>query len=172
MILKRGGKNYWYRFMFKGKLYAASTRQSNAKAALSIENAKRTALAKAEEGIYERTPAPTFEDFCSKEFEPRISATVGGSIKPKTWDDFYMVGIKALKSYKPLASCPLDEIDSELVGRFKAARLSGNGDGKQRAVSTVNSSLRVLRRVLNKAVEWHNPKKGVFFLDKARNSTR
>jgi hypothetical protein len=104
--------------------------------------------------------------FCTREFEPRISATVGGSITQKTWDDFYMVGIKALKSYEPLASCPLDEIDEELIGRFKVYRFSGNGEGKQRAVSTVNSSVRVLRRILNKAVEWHAPRKGLFFLDK------
>jgi hypothetical protein len=34
-------------------------------------------------------------------------------------------------------------------------------------LNTVNSNLRVLHRVLNKAVEWHNPKKGVFLLEKS-----
>jgi integrase len=168
MIFKRGGDHYWYKFMYKDALYCASTRQGSAKAAKDIEAAKRTALAKAEQGIYERTPAPTFEDFCTKEFEPRISATVGGSIATKTWDDFYLVGIKALKSFRPLATCPLDEIDAEMIGRFKVHRLNaGNVGGKQKAVSTVNSSVRVLRRILNKAVEWHKPEKGIFFLDKA-----
>jgi integrase len=168
MIFKREGSDYyWYRFMYKGERYCASTRQGNAKAAKEIESAKRTALAKAEEGIYERTPAPTLEDFCTKHFEPRISATAGGSITGKTWDDFYMVGIRALKSYKPLASCPLDEIDEELIGKFKVHRRSEGKKGK--AVSTVNASLRVLRRILNKAIEWHAPKKGVFFLDRAPN---
>jgi integrase len=165
-IYKRDGDHYWYKFMYRGKFYCASTRQSNAKAAKEIESAKRTALAKAEEGIFARKPAPTFRDFCAKEFEPRISKTVGGSITKKTWDDFYMVGIKALKSYEPLAECRLDEIDEELIGRFKAYRLTGSADGKRKAVSTVNSSIRVLRRILNKAVEWHMPRKGVFFLDK------
>ncbi len=168
MIFKREGSDfYWYRFMYRGERYCASTRQGNAKAAKEIESAKRTALAKAEEGIYEKTPAPTFEDFCTRYFEPRISATAGGSIAQKTWDDFYMVGIRALKNFKPLASCPLDEIDEELIGRFKVYRRTEGAKGK--AVSTVNASLRVLRRILNKAVEWHAPKKGVFLLDKTPN---
>lgn len=169
MIFKREGSDYyWYRFMYKGRRYSASTRQSNKRAAGDIESAKRTALARAEQGIYERTPAPTFEEFCTKHFEPRISATVGGSITAKTWDDFYKVGIKALKSFKPLATCPIDGIDAELIGRFKVYRRGTNSDDeKERAISTVNSSVRVLRRILNKAVEWHAPKKGIFFLDKA-----
>jgi hypothetical protein len=54
--------------MYKGERYCASTRQGNAKAAKEIEPAKRTALAKAEEGIYKKTPAPTSEDFCTKYF--------------------------------------------------------------------------------------------------------
>ncbi len=82
----------------------------------------------------------------------------------RQWDDFYLVGIKALKNYEPLASCPLDEIDEEMIGRFKVFRSSG--EGKTKAVSTVNASIRVLRRILNKAVEWHQPKKAIFFLDK------
>ncbi len=85
MIFKRGdGNHYWYKFMYNGVLYCASTRQSNAKAAKEIESARRTALAKSEMGIYEQTPAPTLRDFCTKVFEPRIKATVGGSIAAKT----------------------------------------------------------------------------------------
>jgi integrase len=75
------------------------------------------------------------------------------------------VGIRALLSYEWLANCALDEINSELIGKFKAQRRQEGEKGK--AVSTVNASLRVLRRILNKAVEWHNPRKGIFFLDKA-----
>ncbi len=164
MIFKRENSSFYsYKFMFRGRMYCESTRQSNAKAAREIEAAKRTELARAEEGIYDRKPSPSLEDFCTNEFEPRISPTVGGDIKAKTWDDFYMVGIKSLKEYKPLASCPLDEIDTELIGKFKAHRRGGE---TPKAVSTVNSSLRVLRRILNKGVEWRDPKKGHFFLEK------
>ncbi len=166
MIFKRGdSKFYSYKFMYRGELYCASTKQSNAKVAKEIEAAKRAELAKGEVGIFERKRVPTLREFCEKLFAPRISATVGGFIKNKTWKDHYKTGINALLAFEPLASARLDEIDTELVGKFAAYRQAQGEKGK--AVNTVNSNLRVLRRVLNKAVEWHAPKKGVFLLDKA-----
>jgi Phage integrase SAM-like domain len=80
---------------------------------------------------------------------------VGGFIKQKTWDDFYQTGVNALLAFEPLASARLDEIDTELIGRFATYRHKQGEKGK--AVNTVNSNLRVLRRVFNKAVEWHFP---------------
>ena len=50
---------------------------------------------------------------------------------------------------KPLASAPLDGITGEMASEFAASRIR---QGRQ--ISTVNSTLRVLRRVLNLAVEW------------------
>ena len=47
------------------------------------------------------------------------------------------------------ANAPLDTINGELTSEFAAQRIE---QGKQ--IATVNSSLRVLRRVLNLAVEW------------------
>lgn len=166
MILKRGGSKYYsYKFMYRGELYSESTKQSNAKVAKEIEAAKRAELAKGEVGIFEKRQVPTLKEFCEKWFTPRISATAGGFIKQKTWDDFYRTGISALLAFEPLASARLDEIDTELIGRFATYRHQQGDKGK--AVNTVNSNLRVLRRVLNKAVEWHGPKKGIFLLDKA-----
>jgi hypothetical protein len=40
------------------------------------------------------------------------------------------------------------------------------GIGPSKSVIRRRSSVRVLRRILNKAVEWHAPRKGIFFLDK------
>jgi len=57
--------------------------------------------------------------------------------------------LRAIKRYKPLADSKLDEINGERVADFAAHR---QAEGLQ--VSTVNSSLRVLRRVLRLAVEW------------------
>src|SRR5205807_7253716 len=51
--------------------------------------------------------------------------------------------------YKPLANLRLDEITGERAAEFAAYRQS---QGLQ--VSSVNSSLRVLRRILRLAVEW------------------
>jgi integrase len=70
-----------------------------------------------------------------------------------------------LVGFEPLASAHLDDIDTELIGKFATDRRAQGKKGKE--VNTVNANLRVLGRILNKAVEWHAPKKGVFLLDRA-----
>jgi integrase len=67
----------------------------------------------------------------------------------KTWRDYYKVGINSIRGYKPLADAKLGEISSETVSGFAAYRQS-----KGLQVTTVNSSLQVLRRMLRLAVEW------------------
>jgi integrase len=62
---------------------------------------------------------------------------------------WYRNECRALKEYEPLANAPLDGINGELTSEFAAQRIK---QGRQ--IATVNSSLRVLRRVLNLAVEW------------------
>jgi integrase len=49
-IYKRGGV-YWFSFVFEGRRIQKSTKQGNRKAAVDIESAHRTALAKGEVGI-------------------------------------------------------------------------------------------------------------------------
>ena len=91
------------------------------------------------------TRQETCDDICGvlrQPFEPWAKATFGKS-SPKTWLDFYRVGLRAVRNYRPLASLRLDEITSERAAEFAAYRQS---QGLQ--VSTVNSSLRVLRRML------------------------
>ena len=58
-------------------------------------------------------------------------------------------GIRALLAFKPLASARLDAISNELAAEFASYRLANDMQ-----VSTVHSSLRVLRRILRLAVEW------------------
>jgi integrase len=62
---------------------------------------------------------------------------------------WYRNECRVLMQYKPLANVMLDAITGELVSEFAAWRIR---QGKQ--IATVNSSIRVLRRVLNLAVEW------------------
>jgi hypothetical protein len=147
MAIYKRGKVYWYKFMWQGKLVRESTKQGNDKVARQMEAAHRTSLAKGEVGIREKRPAPTISEFCEKRFAPWIESTTAR----KTWLDFYRVGLRAIKSYRPLATLRLDEINSENIAEFAAQRRAQNG-GLQ--VSTVNSSLRVLRRVLRQAAEW------------------
>jgi integrase len=147
MIYKRGGV-YWYKFMWQRKLIRKSTKQRNDKVARQMESAHRTSLAKGEVGIREKKPSATLAGFIEQRFEPWAKATFEKS-SPKTWLDWYRVGLRALKAYKPLANCKLEEITGEKMADFAAHR---QANGLQ--VSSVNSSLRVLRRVLKLAVEW------------------
>src|SRR5215470_10761596 len=139
---------YWYKFMWQGKLIRESTKQGNDRVARQMESAHRTSLAKGEVGIRERKPAPMLAEFIDKRFEPWARANFE-STSLKTWRDFYKVGIRAIKEYRALANLRLDEITSEMAAEFAAYRQS-----QGRKVSTVNSSLRVLRRILGLAVEW------------------
>jgi integrase len=146
MIYKRGKKGtYWYRFMWQGKLVRESTKQTNDKVARQMESAHRTSLAKGEVGLRDRKPAPILSEFC----ERRVAPWAESATCRKTWVDYYRPGLRNIQAYKPLASLPLDHITSENVADFAAWRLS---QGLQ--VSSVNSSLQVLRRVLRLAVEW------------------
>ena len=147
MIYKRG-KFYWYKFVWQGRLVRESTKQGNDKVARQMEAAHRTSLAKGEVGIRERKPALSLVKFIDERFEPWAKATFEKS-SPKTWFDWYRVGLRAIKGYKPLADSMLNEITGEMVAEFAAHRQT-----KGLQVSTVNSSLRVLRRVLRLAAEW------------------
>ena len=146
MIYKRG-KVYWYKFMWQGQLIRESTKQGNDKVARQLEAAHRTSLAKGLVGIREKKPVPTLAQFAQERFLPWARATFEEA-SPKSWA-WYRVGVRALVSFKPLADRPLNEITGEQVASFAAYRVS---EGLQ--VSTVNSSLRVLRRMLRLAVEW------------------
>ncbi len=145
-VYKRGGV-YWYKFMWQGKLVRESTKQGNDKVARQMEAAHRTSLAKGEVGIRERKAVPTLAAFLTDRILPWAEAAFAVSCpKNAKW---YRNECRVLMDYKPLAKEVLDEITGEMAAEFAAWRIQ---EGKQ--VATVNSSLRVLRRVLNLAVEW------------------
>lgn len=146
MIYKRG-KTYWYKFVWQGKLIRESTKQGNDKVARQMESAHRTALAKGEVGIREKKPVPTLAAFLKDRILPWAEATFAASCpKNAKW---YRNECRVLGEYKPLANAALDGIGGELASEFAAWRIR---QGRQ--IATVNSSLRVLRRVLNLGVEW------------------
>jgi integrase len=101
-----------------------------------------------EEWNKRQKPILTVAEFIDQRFEPWARATFEKT-SPQTWLDWYRVGLRAIKGYKPLANAKLSAITSEKTAEFAAYRQT---QGLQ--VSTVNSSLRVLRRVLRLAVEW------------------
>jgi integrase len=146
-IFKRGNV-YWYHFMFNGEHVQKSTKQGNPRVARNMESAYRTALAKGEVGIIDRKPVPTLADFLDNRFEPWARATFEKA-SPKTWAGWYRTQIANIRAYAPLVSLKLDAITSERAADY-AAHLQTKGW----LPSSVNSSLRVLRRALRLAVEW------------------
>ena len=85
-------------------------------AARDAESAYRTALAKGELGLVERKPAPTLEKFC----KDRVGPWAEPRFEKNTWR-WYQAGLKAIYR-NPIAKLPLDEITSEHVDNFAAAR--------------------------------------------------
>ena len=148
MAIYKRGRIYWYKFMWNGELVRESTKQGNDRVARQMESAHRTSLAKGEVGIRERKPSPTLDAFIENRFEPWAKATFEKT-SPKTWLDWYRVCLRAIKGYKPLSNCTLEEISSERIADFAAYRQT-----KGMQISSINSTLRVLRRVLKLAVEW------------------
>src|SRR4029077_9363911 len=130
-----------------GTLVRESTKQGNDKVARQIESAHRTSLARGEVGLREKKVAPTLREFCVNRVEPWAKARFESSCH-KNWT-WYRTGIRALLAHKAIADAQMDEITGEIASGFAAKRLN---DGMQ--VSTANNSLRVLRRILNLAVEW------------------
>src|SRR5664280_688468 len=147
MAIYKRGQIYWYKFTFNGEAIRESTRQKNQHTARMMEAAHRVSLAKGEVGIRDKKQSLMLAEFCDERFEPWAKSRFANS--PKTWLDFYRVGLRAIRSYKPLASLRLDEVTSERAAEFAAHRQS-----QKLQVSSVNSSLRVLRRILRLAAEW------------------
>jgi integrase len=155
-VYKRGDV-YWYRFQWNNETVRESTKQGNAKVARQMEAAHRTSLAKGEVGIRDRKPAPTLKEFCEKRFMPWAKASFEET-SPNNYS-WFRTGIKQLTGFEGLAKLHLDEITNETVAGYAAHESSrvqtrGNGTKTGLAVSSINSSIRVLRRVLSLAVEW------------------
>jgi integrase len=138
---RKDGTIYWYKFMWQGRMVRESTKQGNDKVARQMEAAHRTSLAKGEVGIRDKKSIPSLAEFLEHRIEPWA--------KRRTSWIWYRAGMRALLRYKPLANLRLNEIQGEQAGDFAAHRLS---EGLQ--AGSINTSLRVLRRVLRLAVEW------------------
>ena len=134
-----------------------------------MEAAHRTSLAKGEVGIREKQKAPTLADFCSSRVEPWARAQFETSC-PANWH-WYRARLRTICGYEALAKLRLDAITSEHAADFARHEMTRKHSshvtrGKARknsrkpaptgtlSVSTVNTSLRALRRVLRLACEW------------------
>jgi integrase len=98
-------------------------------------------------GIREKQTVTMLTEFCTNRFEPWAKATFEETAH-KSWL-WYRTGIRSLLSSKALAKMRLNQITGESASEFAGFRLSNKVQ-----ISTVNSSLRVLRSIFHRAVEW------------------
>jgi integrase len=143
-VFKRGNI-YWYKFTWGGKRIQESTRQSNHRAAVTMENDAKTKLATGNAGIRIKKEAGTLTDYLKNNLLPWAEAQFTEKTKSLKW---YKNECNVLLNYAPLAGARLDEISDDMLAGFKSARLK-----KGRKISTINSTIRVLRSALTHAVE-------------------
>lgn len=152
MSIYKRGDVYWYKFMWQGSLIRESTKQGNDKVARKMEAAHRTRLAEGLVGIREKKRM-TLAAFMKDRFEPWAKGRFEER-SPKTWNSWYLPSIRTLQAYSPLCNRMLSEITSEHVADF-AAHIRVKGlRGTALQSSSINSRLRVLRRIFHLAVEW------------------
>jgi integrase len=140
MAIFKRGPFYWFDFIFRGQRYCKSTRVRNKEAALSIESAFRTALAKGDVGIIERKSAPTLEQFKERFLKFVASTTDNAGTR-----QFYAGCYERLLEYKPLGRAKLNSIDEHLIEQFKLWALEG------RSHATVIRYLETLKKCLRYA---------------------
>ncbi|MGH9516370.1 MAG: tyrosine-type recombinase/integrase [Terriglobales bacterium] len=143
-IFKRGGV-YWFDFRFNGERIQRSTKQGNRNVARDIAAAYRTALAKGEVGIEERSPVPTLTAF-KQRFLDEIR--IRRADHPETIQ-FYECKYSGLLKYAPLAQARLDRIDEQMISAFTAKLASAEYER-----STINRHLATLKRALRLARKW------------------
>src|SRR5439155_8457287 len=141
MSIYKRGRIYWYKFMGNGEIVRESTKQGNDKVARQMEAAHRTSLAKGEVGIRDKKVIPTLVEFCKERFEPWARSNFEKTCR-NNWL-WYRAGVRALLRHRALDLRRLNEIGGETVSEFAAKRQC---EGLQ--ISSINSSLRVLRRIL------------------------
>src|ERR1700747_1168773 len=145
MCTFKRGRIYWYKFMWKGERVRKSTHQTNQHIARQMEEAHPDSLAKGEAGMRDRAAVPPLAEFISQRFAPWAEA----STSMKTWIDYYRPGIRTIQTYKPLVALRLTEMHGE-----KGTALAAWSQSSGLQVSSVNSSLQVLRRVIRLAAQW------------------
>jgi hypothetical protein len=146
MTYKRGGL-WWIKFQHQGRMIYRSSGQTSRTKARQVEARLRSELALGHYGILKREPIPTFVEFIQERVEPWAKSTFEQA-SPKTWL-WYRFGLDALKK-SGLRNAQLDELGPEQAAEYASER---QRDGLQ--ISSVNSCLRCLRRVLKLAEEWN-----------------
>ena len=141
-LIKRG-KVWWIRFEYNGQLIQRTPRSHNKDIARDIEAQLRARLARGEAGLIDTAHAPTLD-----KFGQRFLAHLPAHVAPRTVG-FYTDAWKPLRDFPVVACAKISAIDEALIEQFVRHRLKDKV-----AISTVNHTLRTLRRALRLAVEW------------------
>lgn len=130
---------WWSRLEINGKVHQFTTHCKVKNEARSFEAARRTELIKGLVGL----TSPTLNAF-SERFLNSLPGRVGrGTFR------FYVNFWKSLLAFQPLRDCRLDRINMAIVEDFVQWRQKD-----ELSPTTINHSLRTLRRALHLALEW------------------
>ena len=143
MQIKRG-KYYSVRFRFQGRIYQKTTHSASLATAKKIESTMRADLLRGEFGIFDAAKCPTLHEVQSK-----LKDHWKVNVAPRT-AGFYGEHLKILDHYAPMAHTKLHRIDSALIEKFVQYRVKD-----EVSVTTINHSLRTLRRILHLAKSWN-----------------
>lgn len=138
---KDGGNVYWSRIMFEGKVYRASLQTTNVKVARQREAVMRTRITNGEFGTVQ---TPTV-----RELGVRFLNFLPQRLKPTSYR-CYAQRWSAIDGFEPLATAPLNKVDSALIDR-----LAKHMQEKNNSIATINTTLRVLHRALEMAKKWN-----------------
>ena len=135
-----GSPFYQFDFIYRGRRYRGSTKQTNKSAAQRHESNLRQKLANDRSGILELEPPPRFSEFAEEFLDRTAHEMRGNTIR------CYRNSLKNIKAY--FGSRRLDEISADEIEKFKQSRLQD-----KLSPSTINRDLAFLRRVLLFAVK-------------------
>jgi len=140
MIKKRGGV-YHFKFRRNNQTFEGSCHTANKRTAEQIEAAHKANWALEKVGIGPKEKVPTFAEYATNVFLPDVR--INKAAKPATITYYQNATAHLLKS--PLATKRLDAITEADVTEHKG-RMQKTG---KYSVSTINGSLRALKRILN-----------------------
>jgi integrase len=158
-------KYYWFRFMYKGRLYQEPTRVKNKEAAKDIAASFRAALVKGDVGIVQRKVVPGFKVAMQAFLDWSESEHAA---HPATHRRYKVSSVALLRHFKDQ---PLDKITADEVERFKTERreqfvtVRGTENGQRKKTkrrikpATVNRELACLRAMFNHVLKGDVPVK-------------
>lgn len=144
MSLYKRGSVWWSRIEKDSRVIQRSTKCATKENARKVEAAWRTADALGEVGLGNKLQKIPLHKF----MEERFFTYNLNRVAPRT-ALYYKTNWVAMSTFIPLATAPIQRIDSSLIEQFVQHRIA---EGVLPA--TVNNSLKTLRRALHLAYEW------------------